>query len=300
MRKLLSFAVIFFAAINVFGQETSDKLAASEELENIVYKNNKLDSFSMTGTGIVTAKPDNVFVQLSISSTPGNNMASAGRDLDQKVDFLIRSISRDFKLKKENFKVSVSGVQMQEATSKVRTANSKFDENGQLIPEKSYTSSMKKIIVINDLGSKSPQDLLSIIDAGVKYGAVAIASSSSGQETDTSTITEAGKNSAKMKLSKGGSAAKITPDIKDNDNQLINYHFNEETLKKLMKQAKDSALKEIKEKLARTKEKIKLNESDFDFNIKEDFNASSTEDGEISIKADVAVNYTRSKPPAKE
>ena len=295
MRKAIICALLVFTAVNGFAQDMADKLTASEELENINYKNNLLDSFSVTGTGIVTAKPDNVFVQLSISSIPGTNMASLGRDLDQKLDFLIRSLCRDFKLKKENFKVSVSGIQMQESTSKIKTASSKYDDEGKLIPEKSYTSSMKKTIVINDLGAKTPQDLLALIDAGVKYGAVAIAANAAGEETATSSITEIGSNKAKMALTKGGSAAKITPDIKDAANQLINYHFNEETLKKLMKQAKDNALKEIREKFSRLKEKMKLNEADFDFNLKEEYNAASTEDGEISIKADISLNYARPK-----
>ena len=299
MKNALVVALIMLVSLNIFGQDVMDRLSASEELENIVYKSNVLDSFSVTGTGIVTSKPDNVFIQLSISSAPGNNMSFAGKDLDQKVDFIIRSICRDFKLKKESFKITVAGVDMQESTSRAKTASSKYDENGQIIPEKSYSSSMKKLIVINDLGTKSPRELLEIIDTGVKLGAVAINSTITGQETATKSVTQMGSNSAKMALTKGGSAARITPDIKDNNNKLINYHFNEETLKKLMKQAKDGAFKEIKEKMARTKEKLKLNDEEYDFNITEAYNAVSTEDGEVSIKADLSVNYIKQKA-AKE
>ncbi|MCX5776718.1 MAG: hypothetical protein NTX32_03705 [Candidatus Firestonebacteria bacterium] len=299
MKLVLGFALLLALFPAAYGEEGVGGVVfgATEELEGVSYSGGQFAGFTVTGTGILTAKPDNVFISLQIRSTPQISMQAAEKDIERKVDFLIRGISREFKLKKENFKIIDGDNQLEE-----RTIKGKSDNSGESAPDtKTYQQSTSKTVVISDLGGKKRNAIIEIIDAAIKYGAVAVPSAvDMPADTSSGSVSVIGKKGKKSAATKGGSKLKIKADMKENSNQLINSHFNEETLKKLLKEAKELAFNEIKEKLTRVKTKVKFNDTDYDFNINEANSITSTEDGEVSIKTDVAVVYTRTAQKAEQ
>ena len=140
MKGIWFFVLLLVMAGLAFGQGKDEKsnlvLEAGEVLENVVVSGGQLSGFVITGTGILTAKPDNVFVQFTIKSNPSVNLRAAEIDVTQKIDFLIRGICREFKLKKENFSVINNGTAMQERTKKGASADDKFDDVGNRVAKK--------------------------------------------------------------------------------------------------------------------------------------------------------------------
>ena len=266
MRILLGLMLVLAFYTPVLGQEKEEKsnlaLDINEELENISYSGGKLSGFKMTGTGILTAKPDNVFVQVTVKSAPSVNLKAAEMDVMQKVEFLIRGISREFKLKKENFAVSNSGTQLQERTKKGASANDQFDDDGVRIAKKTYSNTAKKTVVINNLGGKKQTEVMDILDAAAKYGASTVVSVDV-EDTASESVSTISESSTQAKAVKGATAINMTANIQNPANQLINYHMNEETLKKLLKDAKAAAMLEVKAKYAKATSKIKINDKEF-------------------------------------
>jgi len=294
-------SIIFLLTTLAFAssQEGSPSMEMNDELENISYSAGQLSGFSITGTGILTAKPDNVFVQFTVKSAASANLKSAEVDVTQKVDFLIRGICREFKIKKESFSVANAGTQMQERTKKGASANDQFDDEGNRIKKKTFSNTAKKTIVINNLGGKKQSEVMDILDAATKYGG-ALISVADAEETGSESVEEISSSSAQSKAVKGSTKTKITENIQDSANQLINYHMNEETLKKLLKEAKTAAMLEIKQKYAKATAKIKIKEEEYNIDIKEDNNVTSDENGLLTIKTEVSATYKKQTKQEKE
>ena len=292
---LLAFGVVYAQEEGAPKPPAEVPLEANENLDNLQFKNSQVSGFSVTGSGILTAMPDNAFIQLTMKSNPGPNLKTGETDVNQKVEFMIRGLCREFKLKKENFSMTGGGTQMQERTRKGVSADDQYDSDGTIIPKKTYSNTVKKTIIVNELGKKKTAEIMGIIDAAATYGATAIVSLIE-EDTVKESVVSFGKSSAKSQALKGASGLKINADIKDPSNQLINYHFKEETLKGLLKQARDASFKEIKEKLAKAREKAKINDAEFDIDVKEDNNLSATEDGEVIIRTDITVTYAKPLP----
>ena len=106
--------------------------------------------------------------------------------------------------------------------------------------------------------------------------------------------TAEGKADSRLKAVKGATKLKFAATTQNPDNQLINYHFNEATLEKLMKTAKDQAYKEAKDKVDKIKAVLKFKENEMDIIFAESTTAASDEEGAVTIKTDVTA--TLSKP----
>ncbi|OGF47535.1 MAG: hypothetical protein A2452_02450 [Candidatus Firestonebacteria bacterium RIFOXYC2_FULL_39_67] len=297
MRLILVFIFLAAAFTPAYCQEKDGKnsqvLDASEELENVAYSGGQISGFTITGTGILTAKPDNVFVRFTVKSEPSVNLKAAEVDVSKKVEFLIRGICREFKLKKENFTVSGAGTQIQERTKKGASANDRFDDEGNRLKSKSYKNTAKKTVVINNLKDKKQAEIMDILDAAAKYGGAPIAINDM-EDTAAESVSVISEGLTGSKLFKGATPAKITENIQNPVNQLINYHLNEETLKKLMKDAKAAAMLEVKQKYSKVTAKIKIKEEEFDIDITEDNNVNSDEEGLLTLKTEVTVAYKKS------
>ncbi|MFH1074328.1 MAG: hypothetical protein V1752_04480 [Candidatus Firestonebacteria bacterium] len=241
MKSILCFIFLLTALTFVYGQEKTENSGlpwdAGEELENVSYSGGQLSGFAITGTGILTAKPDNVYVQFTVKSGPSVNLKAAEIDVTRKIEFLIRGICREFKLKKENFAVSNAGTQVQERTRKGVSADDQFDEEGNRIAKKSYSNTAKKTVVINNLGGKKQTEVMDILDAAAKYGGTPVANADA-EETATESVSDISQSLAQSRGVKGATSLKMTENIQNPSNQLINYHMNEETLKKLLKDTK--------------------------------------------------------------
>ena len=277
--------------INDFAQA----IMTTDTVPKIVSKKGKIggSGFTITGTGILTAKPDNVFVRFTVKSEPSVNLKAAEVDVSKKVEFLIRGICREFKLKKENFTVSGAGTQIQERTKKGASANDRFDDEGNRLKSKSYKNTAKKTVVINNLKDKKQAEIMDILDAAAKYGGAPIAINDM-EDTAAESVSVISEGLTGSKLFKGATPAKITENIQNPVNQLINYHLNEETLKKLMKDAKAAAMLEVKQKYSKVTAKIKIKEEEFDIDITEDNNVNSDEEGLLTLKTEVTVAYKKS------
>ena len=308
MRLSFCFVLLLAAFSFVYGegegagakQESSgiSALDASEELENVTYSGGQLSGFLITGTGILTTKPDNVFVQFTIKSSPAVNLKAAEVDVNQKIEFLIRGICREFKLKKDNFSVMNSGTAMQERTKKGASASDQFDADGNRMAKKTYSNTATKTVVVNNLGSKKQTEVMDILDAASKYGATPVAGVDA-EDTSSESVSSISQGLVQSKGIKGSSSLKVTENIQNPTNQLINYHMSDETLKKLLKEAKVMAMQEVKDKYAKAAAKIKIRDSDFDINISEVNNVNSDEEGLLTIKTDVSVTYAKPMPKEK-
>jgi hypothetical protein len=260
--------------------------------ENLSFKGGKVTGFSLTGTGIVTAKPDNVFVQFAVKTDPANSLRSAELEINRKIDFITYNLCRLYSIKKESIKVWGFAPQMQEQIIRTPSSLQQRDSYGNPIQKKEYKYTITKFIIINDLGNKKLEEICELIDKAISYGAIAVAEI---PKDDSNVQSSSVLGSAKSRISalKGISKLKIAADTKDPNNELINYHFKEETLEKIIKEAKEQALKEAKEKVDKVKKALNFKENEMDVNFKEDISATSNEEGEITVKAEVTAILSR-------
>ena len=130
------------------------EMVGSGVAENVRFSGGKVAGFAFTGTGIVTAKPDNVFVQFSVKSGPQNSLRAAENEVMKKVDWMTYQLGWLYKIKKENFKVY--GFQPEMVQQSVRQSRSlqQKDEEGKVIPKIEYRYNSKKYVVVSDLGKK--------------------------------------------------------------------------------------------------------------------------------------------------
>ncbi len=261
--------------------------------ENVKFSGGKVAGFSFTGTGIVTAKPDNVFVQFSVKSGPQNSLRSAETAVAQKVDWMIYNIGRLFRIKKENFKVYGFQPELVKQTMKQNRSLTQKDEYGNVIEKVEFKYNSKKYVVVGDLGSKSFVEICEMLDKAVDYGGIAVAEIPK-LNNEVASATAEGKADSRLKAVKGATKLKFAATTQNPDNQLINYHFNEATLEKLMKTAKDQAYKEAKDKVDKIKAVLKFKENEMDIIFAESTTAASDEEGAVTIKTDVTA--TLSKP----
>jgi len=261
--------------------------------ENVKFSGGKVAGFSFTGSGIVTAKPDNVFVQFSVKSGPQNSLRSAETAVAQKVDWMIYNIGRLFRIKKENFKVYGFQPELVKQTMKQNRSLTQKDEYGNVIEKVEFKYNSKKYVVVGDLGSKSFVEICEMLDKAVDYGGIAVAEIPK-LNNEVASATAEGKADSRLKAVKGATKLKFAATTQNPDNQLINYHFNEATLEKLMKTAKDQAYKEAKDKVDKIKAVLKFKENEMDIIFAESTTAASDEEGAVTIKTDVTA--TLSKP----
>lgn len=264
--------------------------------ENLSLRDGKVAGFSLTGTGIVTAKPDNVYVQFSIKSESTASLRSAELDIKRKLDFITYNIGRLYSIKNESIKTWGFAPEMHEQIIRTPRSLQQRDEYGNVIQQKKYKYTITKYIIINDLGSKTIEEICDLIDKAVSYGVSAVANIPS-YAGDVESSTSLGTAKAKLSAIKGASKLEISTDVKDPANELINYHFKEETLEKLIKEAKDKALVDAKDKVDKVKKILNFKENEMKITFAEKLTATNSEEGEITIRADVTAIL--SKPEEK-
>jgi len=299
MKKTFCLLIIFLSIVS-FSEELKQAPAAGpanfveaskiEGLEsNVVFKDNKLVSCSIKGTGIVTSKPDNVYIEIGFSSEPSSTMKSAENDLNKKTDFLIRTIGRLYGIKKESFKMSKMSPKLNEQIMKVPKALQQLDAAGNPIEKKENKYYVSKSIVINDLGKKKMSELMEIIDKCSEYGATVIAEKT---KTDDAVLSEStlGTGQTQLKQTKGMSKLNIKNESAETSNELINYFFKEETLEKMTKDAKAAALKEIQAKMDKVNDKVNVKAMDQKFT--ENLSSTTTEEGELTVTDEVMADFT--------
>jgi len=271
--------------------------AGSGVAENIKYSGGKVAGFTFTGAGIVTARPDNVYIQFMVKSGPCPTTRGAEIQSTQKVSFLTYNLGRLFKIKKESFKSY--GFQPEVLQQTVRQAKSlkRRDDDGKAIDQMQMKYNITKYVVVNDLGSKKFVDICEILDKAIDYGATAIADIPK-LDNSVSDQVSLGVGDTQTKAVKGATKLKFNTDTKNPANQLINYHFNQATLEKVIKSAKDQAYKEAKEKVDKIKALLKFKEKDMDISFKEAVDIKSNEDGDISVMALVTTTLARTDPAA--
>lgn len=274
-------------------------IVGSGVAENVRFSGGKVAGFSFTGTGIVTAKPDNVFIQFSVKSNPMPTLRATENETMKKVDFMVYNLGRLFKIKKDKFKVF--GFQPKMVQQKVKKAKSlkQKDSEGNVIDDYQYKYSLTKYVVVNDLGGRKLSEICEILDKAVDYGGVAVAEI---PKPDGSVEKETGLGDGDSQITavKGATKLKFSSEMKNPNNKLVNYHFSEGTLEKLMKKARDMAYKEAKEKVDKIRIAIKFKENEMDIDFLEDMNASSDEEGAVTIKADVTAMLVKSDTIATE
>ena len=299
-------------------------IVGSGVAENVRFSGGKISGFTFTGTGIVTAKPDNVFIQFMIKSGPMVTLRAAEIESGRKVDFLTYNLGRLFKIKKESFKSYGFHPEIIQQTMRQAKTLKRRDDDGNVIERVQQRYNITKYVVVNDLKNKKFEDICEILDKAIDYGAVAIAnipkeaaSDTSSGDKDTQNKKDSGSSSqtskvqpgdnsvssekplgagdTKMSAVEGASKLKFKSDTKNPSNQMINYHFNEVTLGNLIKGAKDEAYKEAKDKVARIKAVLKFKESEMDIGFEEDIGITSDEEGAVTIKVDVTAALEKPK-----
>ncbi|MEI7904538.1 MAG: hypothetical protein WCI43_03870 [Candidatus Firestonebacteria bacterium] len=258
--------------------------------QNVRMSGGKVSGLNIIGTGIVTAKPDNVFLQFKIKSDPKNSLAYADKDADKKIEYIADRLKSRFKLKKENFKVWGFSPEMLAEKQK----NASFS-NAQNQFTTSIKQTVTKFFAINDLGKLKIFEICEIIDRASELGAIGVAEipPALASYVESSTVMGAAKN--KISQTKGVSKNNIKTSSKAEQNEFINYHFNEETLEKLVAQARQAAYKEAKEKFAAVKKVLKFNENEMDVVFNEEQSTTTTEEGEITIRIDVTPSLDKTK-----
>ena len=265
--------------------------------ENVRFSAGKVSGFSFTGTGIVTAKPDNVFIQFSVKSGLQNSLRSAENEALKKVDFMTYNIGRLFKVKKEDFKVYGFDPEMVQQTLRVPNGLIERDNDGNIVAKTRIKYNVTKFVVVGNLGTKKFLDVCEMLDKAVDYGAIAVAEIPN-IDGGVAASANLGKAAAQVNAVKGASKLKFTAIMNNPNNQLINYHFNEDTLEKLMKTAKDAAYKEAKDKVAKIKAVLKFKDTEMDINFNESTNVVSDEEGTVNIRVDVTANLNRNAAAA--
>jgi hypothetical protein len=297
MLKNTLVGMLLLVACFGFGQNSIlDTPDIMDEVEGLKYEKGAVKEFSVFGVGIITAKPDNIFIQFSIKSDPETNLKAAEVSAQKKADFIIDSLVRYYKLKKTSIKIINVNPQLIQQKIAAPKSLQKKNESGEVIANTVTKYQITKYIVVNDLGKTKMTDIYEIIDKAVSYGASALKDVDIPRYVD-STVEESnvtGEATRAMSAFKGGaSKLKMTTAIKDNNNQLVNYHFNEDTLAKMQKEARGKARAEIKEKFDKAKSALKINENDFVVSYKEDNSVTSTEDYEITMKLELTAVITR-------
>ena len=272
-------------------------IVGSGVAENVRFSGGKLSGFSFTGTGIVTAKPDNVFVQFSVKSGPMVTLRAAEIESNRKVDFLTYNIGRLFKIKKESFKSYGFQPEMIQQTMRQANTTRQRDLNGNVIDRVQQRYNITKYVVVNDLGSKKFEEVCEILDKAIDYGAIAVAEIPK-VDSAVASETSLGVGGTQMNAVKGATKLKFNANTQNPANKLVNYHFNEGTLEKLIKSAKDQAYKEAKEKVEKIKAVLKFKESEMDITFAESINANSDEEGAVTIKADVTASLIKNAAAA--
>ena len=215
----------------------------------------------------------------------------------RKVDFLTYNIGRLFKVKKESFKSFGFEPEMIQQTMRQANTIKQRDMNGNIIDRVQQRYNITKYVVVNDLGGKKFEEVCEILDKAIDYGAIAVAEI---PKTDNavSSETSLGSGGTQMNAVKGATKLKFNSNTKNPANKLVNYHFNEGTLEKLIKSAKDQAYKEAKDKVEKIKAVLKFKESEMDINFAESINANTDEEGAVTIKADVTASLSKNAAAA--
>lgn len=265
--------------------------------ENVRFSGGKVAGFSFTGTGIVTAKPDNVFVQFMVKSGLQGSLRSAENEALKKVDFMTYNLGRLFKIKKESIKVYGFEPEMIQQTIRQARTLQQRDSDGNVVAKVEFKYNTKKYVVVGDLGSKSFLEICELLDKAVDYGGIAVAEiPKMGNEASAESV--AGSAGTQMTAVKGATKLKFSSTTNNPNNKLINYHFNEATLEKLIKSSKDQAYKEAKDKVEKIRAVLKFKENEMDINFKENINAVSDEEGGVTIKTEVTATLNKSRAPA--
>jgi len=257
----------------------------------------KVSGFSFSGTGIATGKPDNVFIQLTVKSDMKDSMQFASKDLEKKLDIIIWRLTSLFRLKKEQFKSF--GVTPDVINYTEKDSFSLGGKPAAGFKKTKYTISTT--LTLNDLGKMKMDEIFEILDRAKQYGATVVAEGPVTLPSEVFSATSAGTGKSKTQQTKGVSKVKVLDESTADKSEFINFHFNEDTLKKLIEQAKGAAYKEAKEKVAAVKKVIKFKDSDMDVDFAENISSTQTDEGEVTIRVDVtAVLKKTAQAPASQ
>jgi|GEM_PF-2474935 len=254
--------------------------------KQITFAEDKVSGYSVVGTGMVTTKPDNVSVQFLVKSSPQATLKLADTIVTERVGWMIYNISRIYNIKKENIIIyDFPSERVKESARKSKHLIRKNDDNNSA-GEDDFRYISKKYVVVGDLGSKSFVEICEMLDKAVDYGGIAVAEIPK-LNNEVAPATAEGKADSRLKVVNGATKLKFAATTQNPDNQLINYHFNEATLEKLMKTAKDQAYKEAKDKVDKIKAVLKFKENEVDIIFAESTTAASDEEGAVTIKTEV-------------
>jgi hypothetical protein len=154
-----------------------------------------------------------------------------------------------------------------------------------------------KYLVISDLGKLKLSDICEILDKAQGYGAIGVAELPPDAPEWVASATTAEAN-VKVAQTKGVSKNNIDTEVKATDNEFINYHFNEATLEKLIKEARDKAVKDAKEKLDLIKKALNFKENEMNIKFTEKMSTTATEEGEMTIRIDLIPALDKADKPA--
>ncbi|MEI7904255.1 MAG: SIMPL domain-containing protein [Candidatus Firestonebacteria bacterium] len=292
--------LLLLIALRVCAQEPAkgaDLSGISEKYT--VNKDGKLDDAVITGIGILTSTPDEVYVQLSLKSDPSNTLKAAQIDLERKIDFITARLAGAFRLKKENFKSAALDSKLKEQSIRNPASLVYKDSSGKIIQKKEYKYELSKNLIISGLAGKKMGEVLEIIDKAVGYGATAVAEAVKEDPAEVESTTVLGTSTSKMALSKGVSKLAIKKGEDAEKNELINYYFSEATLEKLSTKCREKAAADAKEKLAKLSKIYPFNSNEKDIQFSEDISAVQTSEGELTVKCEYSVAITKKKAESK-
>ncbi len=301
-RVLLLLSVLLGLVLFAGAQDFLNKAAEDQTMSDVKKSaDGTLSAFKISGSGIATGKPDGVYVKLAVSSGSMTSLRSAQNDVDGKISFIIGRLTALYRMKKEDFKVFQPAAQMKEQTLGTPTSLVVKDSNGNPIKQTAYKYLISKTVIMNGLVDRKIGEVFEIVDRAVSYGATAIAAidKGDGSEVASSTImTDANSSSgSKIQLSKGVSKLKIDKAEDASSSEFINFFFKDQTLDKLKQSARAEAVKEVKGKIAEAGKKYTLDEKKYEIGLTEDYTATQTAEGELSVKCDLAADY---KVPVKQ
>ncbi len=259
----------------------------------------KVSGFTFSGTGMATGKPDNIFVQLTVKSGMKDSMQFAEKDIEKIIDNIIWKLTGYFRylhLDKKQFK-SFKGV-----PEVINYTEKDFSSPGGK-PVAGHSRSkytITKTLTINDLGKLKMEEIYEIIDRAKQFGATVIADPPAALPSEVFSATSAGQGMSKTQQTKGVSKVKVLDESTADKSEFINWHFNEDTLKKLIEQARGEAYKEAKEKVAAVKKLIKFKDSDMDVDYTENTSSTQTDEGEVTIRVDVTAVLKKTAQPAAD
>ncbi len=301
-RALLVLSVLFLAVFTAGAQDFLNKTAEDETMADVKKgADGTLSAFKISGAGVATGKPDGVYVKLAVSSGSMTSLRSAQADVDGKISFIIGRLSALYRMKKDDFKIFQPSAQLKQQTLGTPTSLVVKDSNGNPVTQTAYKYLISKTVIMNGLSDRKIGEIFEIVDRAVSYGATAIAAidKSDGSEVASSTILTDANNSSssKIQLSKGVSKLKIDKAEDASQSEFINFFFKDETLDKFKMSARAEAVKEVKGKITEAGKKYTIDEKKYEIGLTEDYTATQTAEGELSVKCDLIADY---KVPAKQ